>query len=53
MDFFSDPKVILQFQILQKQFLPALWDTLYSLSLQTIFAYLIGLPLGVLLVIGA
>ena len=53
MDFFSDPKVILQFQILQRQFLPALWDTLYSLSLQTLFAYLIGLPLGVLLVTGA
>ena len=53
MDFFSDPKVILQFQILQRQFLPALWDTLYSLSLQTLFAYLIGLPLGVMLVTGA
>lgn len=52
MDFFSDPKVILQLQILQKQFLPALWDTLYSLALQTLFAYLVGLPLGVLLVTG-
>ena len=52
MEFFSDPKVILQLQILRSQFLPALWQTLYSLSLQTVFAYLIGLPLGVLLVVG-
>ena len=52
MDFFSDPKVILQWQIIQRQFLPALWETLFSLTLQTAFAYLIGLPLGVLLVTG-
>lgn len=52
MEFFTDPKMLQQLQILQRQFLPALWETLYSLSLQTVFAYLIGLPLGVMLVVG-
>ncbi len=52
MDFFSDPKVIQQLQTIQSQFLPSLWETLYSLSLQTLFAYIIGLPLGVILVTG-
>ena len=52
MDIFSDLKVIQQLQILQNQYLPSLWQTLYSLGLQTLFAYLLGLPLGVLLVIG-
>ena len=30
----------------------AIWETLYSTVLATIFAYIIGLPLGVLLVVG-
>lgn len=52
MEFLTDPKFLQQLEILRRQFLPALWETLYSLSLQTVFAYLIGLPLGVLLAIG-
>ena len=52
MDFFTDPKVLQQLQIIQSQYLPALWETLYSLGLQTLFAYCLGLPLGVILVIG-
>lgn len=52
-DLFSDPaKVAQQLQILQNGYLFAVWETLYSLALQVLFAYLIGLPLGVLLVTG-
>ena len=51
-DFLSDPKVIQQFEIIQSEFLFATWETVYSLALQVLFSYLIGLPLGVLLVTG-
>ena len=52
-DLFSDPaKVAQQLQILQNGYLFAVWETLYSLALQVLFAYLIGLPLGVILVTG-
>ncbi len=52
-DMFSDPvKVAQQLDILRRELLPALWETLYSLGLQAFFAYVIGLPLGVLLVTG-
>ena len=52
-DLFSDPaKVTQQLQILQNGYLFAVWETLYSLALQVLFAYLIGLPLGVILVTG-
>ena len=52
-DLFSDPaKVAQQLQILQNGYLFAMWETLYSLALQVLFAYLIGLPLGVILVTG-
>ena len=52
MDFFSDPKVIQQFEIIFSEYGFATWETLYSLVLEVIFAYVIGLPLGVLLVTG-
>lgn len=45
-------KVLPQLEILQSEFLFAVWETLYSLALQTVFAYVIGLPLGVILVTG-
>lgn len=48
----SDPKLLQQLQILKSEYLRGTWETLYSLLLQTAFAYVIGLPLGVLLVIG-
>ena len=50
---FSDPaEVSRQFQIIATQFGGALWETMYALVLEMIFAYAIGLPLGVLLVTG-
>ena len=52
-DLFSDPvKVAQQLQILQSEYLFAVWESLYSLALQVLFSYVIGLPLGVLLVTG-
>ena len=52
-DLFSDPaKVAQQLQLITSEFPFATWETLYSLVLEVIFAYVIGLPLGVLLVTG-
>lgn len=52
-DLFSDPaKVAQQIQILQSEYLSSIWETLYSLGLQALFSYILGLPLGVLLVTG-
>ena len=52
-DLFSDPvKVAQQLEIIVSEFGFATWETLYSLVLDVIFAYIIGLPLGVLLVMG-
>ena len=52
-DLFSDPQAVAQeWQLIVSQFPFATWETLYSLVLEVIFAYVIGLPLGVLLVTG-
>ena len=52
-DLFSDPvKVAQQIQIIVSEFPFATWETLYSLVLEVVFAYVVGLPLGVLLVTG-
>jgi len=52
-DLFSDPvKVAQQIEIIVSEFPFAIWETMYSLVLEVIFAYVIGLPLGVLLVTG-
>ena len=52
-DLFSDPvKVAQQLEIIASEYGFAVWETLYSLALETLFAYVIGLPLGVLLVTG-
>ena len=52
-DLFSDPvKVAQQLEIIFSEFGFATWETLYSLVLEVIFAYLVGLPLGVILVVG-
>lgn len=52
-DLFSDPeKVAKQLEIIVSEYGFATWETLYSLVLEVAFAYLIGLPLGVLLVTG-
>ena len=45
-------KLIQQLDILKSEFLFAVWESVYSLILQSLFAYGIGLPLGVLLVTG-
>jgi len=51
-EFFSDPAVQEQLQILASTVLGDIWETVYSTVLSTFFAYVIGLPLGVLLVVG-
>ena len=52
-DLFSDPvKVAQQLQIIFSEYGFATWETLYSLLLEVVFAYVIGLPMGVLLVTG-
>ena len=52
-DLFSDPvKVAEQVELIVSQFPFATWETLYSLVLEVVFAYIIGLPLAVLLVTG-
>ena len=52
LDFLSDPKFIEQLDILRQTTLLGIWETLYSTVLATVLAYLIGLPLGVVLVTG-
>lgn len=52
-DLFSDPaKVAQQLEIIMSEYGFAVWETLYSLALEVVFAYILGLPLGVLLVTG-
>ena len=52
-DLFSDPvKVAQQIEIILSEYGFATWETLYSLVLEVVFAYVIGLPVGVLLVTG-
>ena len=52
-DLFSNPEAVAaQWELIVTQFPFATWETLYSLVLEVVFAYVIGLPLGVLLVTG-
>ena len=52
-DVFADPvKVAQQIEIITETYGFMVWETMYSLVLEVIFAYAIGLPLGVLLVTG-
>ena len=52
-DLFSDAaKVAQQMEIICSEYGFALWETMYSLLLEVLFSYVIGLPLGVLLVTG-
>ena len=51
-DFFQSPAMVEALSILQSETMLAIWETLYSTILATLFAYIIGLPLGVLLVAG-
>lgn len=52
LEFFQNPKVAEQVTYLINNLPFALWESLYSTALATLFAYLIGLPLGVILVVG-
>lgn len=47
-----DPKAAEQVEYLLESVPFAVWETLYSTVLATFFAYLVGLPLGVILVVG-
>jgi len=52
-DVFSDPvKVAQQMEIIFSEYGFAVWETMYALVLEVLFAYVVGLPLGVLLVTG-
>ena len=51
-ELFSNPKTIQQLGYLADGLPLAIWETLYATVLSTIFAHLIGIPLGVLLVAG-
>mgnify|MGYP001063492149 CR=1 FL=1 len=49
----SNEAVAEALQIIQSEFLLAIWETVYVTLVSTAFAVLIGLPLGILLVVGA
>lgn len=49
---FSNPTVIEAAEILQSELWLAIWETVYVTLLSTLFAVIIGLPLGVLIVAG-
>lgn len=51
-EFFQSDEFITAMDILKNQFPMAIWETVYVTLLSTLFATIIGLPLGVLLVAG-
>ena len=51
-DLFSDKTLSEAWRIIQAEFPTSVWETFYVTVLATAFAILIGLPLGVLLVVG-
>ena len=52
-EIFADPvKMAQQMEVIVNNYGFAIWETMYALVLEVIFAYLVGLPLGVLLVTG-
>ena len=52
-DVFTDSvKMAQQMEVIINNYGFAIWETLYALALEVIFAYVVGLPLGVLLVTG-
>ena len=50
--FFHSEQMTQALRVLQTEFPMAIWETLYVTVLSMFFAALIGLPLGVLLVVG-
>lgn len=53
LEFFNSPKVAEQMNYLIQHVPFAIWETVYTTVVASVCAYLIGLPLGVLLVVGA
>ena len=52
-DVFTDSvKMAQQIEVIINNYGFAIWETLYALALEVLFAYVVGLPLGVLLVTG-
>ena len=51
-EFFQSDEFITAMDILKNQFPMAIWETVYVTLLSTLFATVIGLPLGILLVAG-
>lgn len=51
-NFFTSPTWLETWEILRTQFPLAIWETIYVTVLATLFAVIIGLPLGVLLATG-
>lgn len=51
-DLFSSDTVQEALKIIETQFPLAIWETIYVTVLATAFAILLGLPLGILLVVG-
>jgi len=52
MDFFTSETFIEAWTILKAQLLLSIWETVYVTILSTFFAFVLGLPLGVILVTG-
>ena len=52
-EIFADPvKMAQQMEVIVNNYGFAIWETMYALVLEVVFAYPVGLPLGVLLVTG-
>ncbi len=51
-DILNDPQVLRLLELSKNGILFAVWETLYVTVISALFAYLIGLPLGVLAVVG-
>jgi len=49
---FSEKALTEAWAIIQSQFLLSIWETVYVTILSTLFAFILGLPLGVILVVG-
>lgn len=52
LDFFQNPEILSQIEYLKNNLPFAIFETIYSTVIATFFAYVIGLPLGILLVTG-
>lgn len=51
-EFFAQPAIAEQVEILRQSLALGIWETIYSTVVATLLAYGIGLPLGIILVVG-